>query len=361
MAIYDIHGNEIGSDSLTPEQIQNAFVSAVADGTISFPAQIGGTRQCNATQALQTNCTTVYNAMLAYYKTCPNACVPFFVSTDQHGAGLQLPVLINNLDQDGVEIANINLGDTVTDYYETGVLEQTVSAVKYLKNYMGVVGNHDYKEGDDVSYYIINNCFKTTYPVFKKIADPHDCYTVYDGSHRVKYICVDHYDIDNGNPGWGYNTAVADWLINELTVNDSYDIVLLIHWASCLTMRTRSMSTESAVAGSTPAENATNTQKVALWNMFLARKNKTSGTFTDAENITHTYDFTNCESELLCEISGHEHLEAWSNKDGLLNYICDGALNTAYTGGIIDRYNNKMVIWHFNNSTISDVLEIPLS
>lgn len=360
MALYDIDGNEIGSGSLTPEQIQNAFVEAVADGTISFPAQIGATRQCNAPQALQTNCTAAYQQMLAYYKTCPNSGVPFFVSTDQHGAGLELPILINNIDQDGVEITNINLGDTVVDYYIDGVLEDYVQKVKYLKNYVGVVGNHDYKEGDDVSYYTINNCFKTTYPVYKKIADPHDCYTVYDGAHMVKYICVDHYDLGTGNPGWGYQTSVANWLIDELTVNDGYDCILLIHWPSFLTMKTRSMSEESAVQGSTAAENATNAQKVALWNMFVARKRKTSGTFTDAENVVHTYDFSNCENELLCEISGHEHIEAWSVKDGLLNYVCDGALYGNYTCGIIDRDNNKAVIWHFNSTAVSDVLEIPL-
>lgn len=360
MSLYDENGNilEIGG-TITDQQVQSAFVSAVANGVINFPAQIGGTRQSNISDALKATANTAYASLLAHCSEHPNTSIPFYITTDQHGSGLQIQIHVNNIDSDGLEIANINLGDTVTDYYEKDTLEGFTNTVKYCKNYIGVVGNHDKKTGYNVSDYVLNHCFFTTYPNIKKINQHQDCYVVYDGRYSVKYIVVDDYILsaDTTSVEHGFSEEISNWLIDELSKNDGYDSVLLIHWPLFIKHRTRASETEQS--SSTSMENYNNAERTGYWNFFLARKNKGSGTFTDHDRVTHSYDFSSCENDLLCILSGHEHAEEWSVEYGLTHYAANRYPNGSVFGAI-DRANKKLHIWEFNASTVKDELVIDI-
>ena len=58
--------------------------------------------------------------------------------------------------------------------------------------------------------------------------------------------------------------------------------------------------------------------------MIAARKNKTSGTFTDSEGISHTYDFSNVSGDLLMSLHGHAHFEAYRTfENSITEFIFD--------------------------------------
>ena len=57
--------------------------------------------------------------------------------------------------------------------------------------------------------------------------------------------------------------------------------------------------------------------------MLKDRKNKRSGTITDSDGVEHNYDFSKCESDLLCCLHGHTHEELYIQDEGLLAYAFD--------------------------------------
>ena len=60
--------------------------------------------------------------------------------------------------------------------------------------------------------------------------------------------------------------------------------------------------------------------------MLQARKNKTAGVLIDCEGKTHTYDFTECESDLLMSIHGHHHTEGFETYKGLTEFLFQSML-----------------------------------
>mgnify|MGYP006877979914 CR=1 FL=1 len=115
MSLYDINGN-IVTNNISDEDIKKALISAIASGEVNLGNSVGATLSLNSLDAnWQTNAETVYNNLLTEYKKIPNDGIPIFITTDQHGRGIEGNRFINNIDTDGMEITNINLGDTVTD------------------------------------------------------------------------------------------------------------------------------------------------------------------------------------------------------------------------------------------------------
>jgi hypothetical protein len=95
--------------------------------------------------------------------------------------------------------------------------------------------------------------------------------------------------------------------------------------------------------------------------MLLARKNKQSGTFADSLGGEHTYDFTNCEHDLLITLHGHNHQEQMSTADGLTAYAADLlGDNRRCTFGLIDRLNGKVTFWVFDSAGCLDPLELTI-
>lgn len=359
MSVYDKDGNIISGSG---GDLKETFLELVASGEINLGSPIGSILAYNnISDTWIAKATTAYNNLLSAYREKPNVSIPFFVSTDQHGQGTNLEQhrWMNNKDVDGINLANINLGDTSYDYYAESILNMAYGRTRQVKNYVSVIGNHDknYHSGGDVpSNFILNKTFLTTYPSVRANV-PEGCYVAYDGLHSVKYVCIDNYILSSNKQTWsrGWTTNIANWVLTELQKNDGFDIVICIHFPMHPKHRLRNESEETATQSS--AENYNSAHQMACWNLMIARKNKTSGTYQDLDGISHTYDFTDCENELLCILSGHAHEERISTSYGITDYTADWyGNNGSCTFGLIDRESQKIHLWKFDSTANYDEL-----
>lgn len=351
--IYDGEGNVIeisggGGDIDVSAEVKQAFNEALVNGTIKIGGNIGSTLGiADGSLFNSTYMDTSYSNLLNAFKAHPNS-IPFFIQSDEHGRGVEINRYANNIDTDGMEYLNINGGDTEVDVFSSSVLEEIYTRICYVKNFVGVAGNHDYKVGSEaVSEFNIRKTFCTTNLERRMITSSDlNCYVAYHSRHSVKVICIDPYDsrgIVSGMPHPYINSEVAEWVIKELSRNDGYDSIILIHepqWKRTKTRGAESYTIMSASNGNT-----------ALYDLFVARRAKLSGTYTDSEGVSHSYDFANCEGDLLCELGGHWHEETYSDVDGFTAYAQDWAGDNKYGGtfGLIDRDNNLLRIFRFDN------------
>lgn len=345
MSVYDVNGNEVAGGG---GDVKQAFLELVASGEINLGATIGAVLAYNNLSANWiSNATTAYNSMLAKYKELANRAIPFFISTDQHGRGVEQHRWVNNTDADGMNIANINLGDTVTDYYNLAQLNSMLARTRQVKNYIGVVGNHDTSNhgAETPTVYDLTRTFMSTYE--RHIPCGYDdSYTIIDGLHDVKIVVSDNYI--HGSDGSMVNDALSseycDWLIKELS-DDTHDILFVQHWMiyalrGVYKYRDGTPQTTDGIGG-----------PVQLRNLLVARKNKTSGSITDTNGGSHAFDFTNLTHDLLCCLHGHQHEEIYANLDGLLCYVADWyGSNYSCVFGIVDRENDKLRIWKFDST-----------
>ena len=338
---------------VTTSQIKSAMISAIASGDINLGSAVGATVSYTSPgTAWETNANTAYQNLLTAYKAIPNYGIPFFISTDQHSSGMEQHRWMNNADVDGMEVININLGDSVLDRYGSSAIQGFLERTKMLKNFCAVPGNHDYAYGSEtVSRFVISSGFFST--MNRRMSETDGCnYVVLDKAHNVKFIAIDNYDdagIVSNMPHPYLNTETADWLVDELSRNDGYDIVILRHEPICKTSRTRSETVET--------EYGTD----SLWSLLLGRKNKSSDTFTDNEGVSHSYDFSDCGGDLLCTLHGHTHEERLSVADGLTAYAANWyGDNKCCTFGLIDRLNSKVTFWAFDSTGCLDPLELEI-
>lgn len=362
MSIYNKNGNVIGGGEITDESIKQAFINAIANGTINAGVVIGATlTYTGISNAWIENATAAYNLMLDAYKYKPSVAIPFFISTDQHGNGLQQHRWVNNIDKDGLELININLGDTVQDVYGETTIQNLYGTIKQVKNYVGVVGNHECKHGADRFVELtLQKTYGTTNLRREMNPDKSDCYLVEDGLHNVKWLVLEDYYInsDGTNYTHGFGEKTLDWIIDVLSRNDGMDVIILMHWPCYRTARYRSHENESANADRWDGDT------FLLWDFFVARKNKSSGTYKDVNGTAHAYDFSQCKTDLLCTLHGHTHSEWMSTDYGLTAY----AANRYYPGGnggkcvfgLVDRADKKLRIWEFSANGLSDPLALDI-
>ena len=357
--IYDVNGNAIGA--MSDDAVASAFLRCVNDGKVQIGQSIGTTLSVGSVYSdWAANAETAYNALLEEYKAIPSIGIPFFVSTDQHGSSLMMEFnhWLNNRDKDGMEMLNINLGDTTTDAYYNSFFEEVALQIAKVKNYIGVVGNHEYKIGEPINENLLNQCFRTTDLPMIHAPCTGVNYKVIDGRRFLKILVLSEYVLDptkTSGSAWngGFESDTAEWLIKELSSNDGLDVLILKRWPDCTTYRLRGEETETA-----EAENAAGSYHYNLWTMLKARKAKASGTFTDIDGNSHSYDFSQCETELLCTLHGHTHREQYSIADGLTAYSSDRLAVSIF--GLIDRENSVMKIWKFDRTQVYDVLELPI-
>ena len=360
MAIYDINGNEIASGGeVSTAQIKTALMSAIASGDVNIGASVGATLGYTSPgTAWETNAETAYNNLLTAYKEIPNSGIPFFISTDQHGRGLEQHRWLNNFDADinGMGVMSLNLGDTVTDVFGESWMTGFYNRTWQVKNFIGVFGNHEIKAGTETpNFYDLNRGFISTRGR-KFYVGPMGCFTVYDDPHSVKYVCVANYYQTESGIASGLDADSAEWLVSELEKNDGYDAIYLQHWPVFTTKRLRTADSETA-----DTENHSSSYNYKIWRMLVARKNKQSGTFNDVNGGPHAYDFSKCEHDLLITMHGHNHEEQMSTVDGLTAYAADmfGDTRTC-TFGLVDRLNSKVTFWVFDSTGCLEPMELPI-
>lgn len=285
-----------------------------------------------------------YNKLLSAYKENPDI-IPIFVCTDSHRWSPQHPQrYVNNIDTDGMKIANINLGDDATEHWDDLKFDTIYNNIRYIKNYIGVCGNHDKLDGTSTTEYFLRRIFTSQNAEYIG-KSKRCCYTVKDNLHNVKYIIFDPYYAPNsGVPMVSVPTVVATWFVKELSKNDGYDIIFLNHQPL-----TDNNIHRDGTKQTWKMESYEEPIFTALFNVLNDRKNKKNGIYIDTDNIAHPYDFSQCENDLLCLIHGHSHEELYYSVDGLTSYVCDwdGAESTGYKSTFIaiDRSKETLTAW----------------
>lgn len=360
MALYDRNGNEISTGAeISSTDIKTALIGAIADGTVNMGSAIGATLSYTSPgETWETNMETAYQALLTAYKESPNRAIPFFITTDQHGRGIEPNRWLNNRDIDGMNMLNINLGDTVQDVFNLAELNNILERSRQVKNYVSVVGNHECNYGSEtMSKYDLCRTFISTNLIKHMNPSPSNSYAIIDDLHNVKYVVLEEYVINADGTGFerGLTAETTEWLIRELSENDGYDIVLLKHWF----LKFPNQGTYSKRDGTSVADTISGYLE-ELTTLFINRKNKTSGTYTDVDGVSHSYDFTGCKTDLLCALHGHEHQEVYGYADKLLCYCADWLYNMRCTFGLIDRENGKLRVWLADKTSVLEEFAMDL-
>ena len=306
-----------------------------------------------------------YDAMMAECLGDYNK-IPIIVHTDQHGrigASNQVMKLIGDM-VNWYEVSKcINLGDTVADRFGTTALENYLSATKDsipLSKRLDVYGNHDVWDSNDSQKYTVDQ--KRLSPYFKNIyARRHGnngYFTVFDDYYNVKYLVISDLEYPDTNYSTRrITTAQAKFIVSELSEDDGRDVVLVSHAPLDSDEVTSRDSTYQAYSekflSDTTAHNS-------FMTMIAARKNKTSGTFTDSEGISHTYDFSNVSGDLLMSLHGHAHFEAYRTfENSITEFIFDWFYGNTFYFAYIDRKEKKFKVW--KNEANVGALEISIA
>ena len=311
--------------------------------------------------------------------------VPFIVHTDQHGnLTIQRQGLFNLLSSivNWDEVSAIfNLGDTVYDHWSNddidsdpllrnNELENALVCLSGLPSNkrIEIAGNHDtwYRSPDssdntflpDRKY--INPYFKTTGLRVVKNPDNSSFMEVFDDRYRIRYLIIAGWDYEDrpdghvGYPWFWINQKHWDWIIEKMTENTGYDLVIISHVPL---MMGSSIAYDPV---SNTSKSMTNPIYIIhflsfhtpFWN---ARKNKTSGILSNNYGLHIEYDFSSCTDNLLCALAGHTH---WDGVDyirgdssGLLQIAFDYFQNNTIHFGLIDRKNEQIVCYKLSNDS----------
>lgn len=339
--------------------------SVIFDSSISYRDFIHESPVLPRKKGWESNRETIideaYKKLLNAYKENPDI-IPIFVCTDSHRWSPQHPQrYVNNIDTDGMKIANINLGDDVTEHWDDLKFDTIYNNIRYIRNYIGVCGNHDKWDGTSTTEYFLRRIFTSQNAEYIG-KSKRCCYTVKDNLHNVKYIIFDPYYAPNsGVPMVSVPTVVATWFVKQLSKNDGYDIIFLNHQAL-----TDNNVHRDGTKQSWKMESYEEPIFNALFNVLKDRKNKRKGNYTDTDGIAHQYDFSQCENDLLCLLHGHSHEELYYIEDGLTSYVCDwdGAEQTGYKSTFIsvDRSKGTLTAWIAKGSEIVEpALELKIN
>lgn len=271
--------------------------------------------------------------------------IPLIIHTDQHSTmtPANSEAMWETIDNmvSWFDISRvINLGDTTNSYenFDNPVLgdsslESYLEATKHIpwSKRIEVFGNHDCMQirGGSLTYIpqypsYLNPYFKN---VMARRTSNNGYHVTYDPYFNVKYVVVSSYDyVDASN----YDLASPeqyDWLIEELTKNDGYDVIVCSHVG------------------------------LPWWNNNIAgiitgRINKSSGTVNDKLGGAHAFDFTNCQNDLLVCLHGHDHADNYAYDVGVLSQGFDNYYESfrPIFFVIVDRTERQLKVWKVMNT-----------
>ena len=299
------------------------------------------------------NANEAYKLMRDKRNELDGEAIAFFIQTDQHGRMAPTALWMHLRDR---SVKNISLGDLTTDYFNEKELLAFRKMMDSVSNKICVYGNHDVwtKSDEKASYEMLSECFPSD---GRQAVNEHGYFSVVDDAARVKYLIISPYyiNLETGTNGADVTvrTEQMTWLLDEMSAEDGYDLIVLMHQVFAGTYLTREGNTKEVK--NVPVVLAD------LWQLMKDRKNKRSGTIIDGEGVSHTYDFSGMETELLCSLHGHMHEELMMTDEGLTAYAADWLANDYNcTIGLIDRSGNQMYIWKFDQSSVSDMLTLPI-
>lgn len=368
--LVDKNGNPIKINGIftepTQKQLKNAILSLLDDGKIDIDGNIttddktwGG---LNPTHKNNIN----EGCKLLDEETIDNdfSNIPLFCVADTHGAygtielekiPYRLDKVVNNRCPKGT--TGIFLGDLCDTVYAEYYLKGQSQMINNMKKSISVVGNHDRATPKDttINHKMINNWFITK--GFKRVDDA--LYGYWDDyDYNVRYLILDPYEIipmENASVGQGVRIGTKQmmFLLNNLKKCDM-DLIILMHqpWNDLNIHRDGIIQNWNDAP--TIFENT--------WNVLKDRKNKRSGTITDSDGVIHNYNFTECQSDLLCSLHGHTHEELYLQDEGMLEYCFDyGNAYKCCSVASINRNENKLKVKYFNTEKVFDTIELSLS
>ena len=304
--------------------------------------------------------------------------IPFILHTDQHGqlkaANKRYFDLLSHLANWDAVSAVFNLGDTVQDHWSDSAvtanplqrnseLESATNTQSSIPNEkrINVWGNHDtwYSGNVETAVSSILPSLKYLNPYFPatglrtvRLPDNSGNMVVYDDAYMVRYLVVGSWDYaDRASATYQKFFINADhwkWIIKELSTDCGYDLVIVSHvpiqmfGAKCYDPVTyESHATSARYICPSLSYSA---------DVFAARKAKSSGTITVGEE-TIAYDFTGCNDNLLCSISGHEHasLVDWTGDLLCATFNRFGPTSRTIFFALFDRENQKLNAWEVAN------------
>ena len=320
------------------------------------------------------------DAWAAEYRA-DNTVIPLILHTDQHGYlnAAHKPTfdyLAKAVKWDEIS-AIVGLGDVCGSSYGTSYLnamKNCLSGIPQNKQ-INVAGNHDVwaqkPEGSSYSYGTIDDAtfsvLQNTYFANSQFGDGANVRYgnrgneyVLDSAHHVKYcIFSTWYFGEGGEPYYSYrlSTEAANAMIAMLGANDGYDLVILAHIQPYYRKCTRyfpAVDGDEAHTEEIARKSESLSSLVALDQLIADRKAKRAGTITDADGVTHSYDFSPCTTDLLCVLNGHWHLDSFAySPDGTVPAVEFDAYhydNCPLYFLNIDRTKQRVNVWKFDEA-----------
>lgn len=289
--------------------------------------------------------------------------IPIIVSTDQHGrrnTGIfnMLGKTLNMYDVSRI----MNLGDTVSNWVDADPAHplltdasldawlESIEAIPFSKR-LDVFGNHDTwysnyaDEGNPIgtrypsSQAHLYQYFRNIYP---RRLNNNGWFVNYDDAFNVKYVVISAFEYQGGAT-FRIGTKQMTWLIDELEKDDGYNVVIVSHVP--LHYKTGEMSYPFAHEDSTAQDYRVSELNTDAF--FAARKTGGSGTITDSDGVSHTYNFSSVtNTPLLCAIHGHTHIDAYTYVGSeLLSYSFDWFDDNTFFFALIDSANSQLNVW----------------
>lgn len=324
---------------------------------------------------------TIYNALLEWREEISQnpSVVPIIVHADQH-CNLSINNKIFSYVRNYISLdklsACIGLGDVAN--FSTNWYEQMLGCLKDIEKekQINIWGNHDtWTDNADNNYVITSNELKilntyfdnSKYNTNHKYGN-HGIEYMIDEKRKIKYVVLNGLNFTS-RAAYVITSDDMDYIIEILSQADDYDIVILSHIQPFTNMETSSWNhppvEEGSQGGSGGMDIVVGTMAGAsppIDQMLIDRKNKASGTVKDSYKNEHSYDFTNCTSDLICCLAGHEHCDKymWQNNN-ILIYIFDAYAydNHPFYLVNINRVKKRLNMWKIDDSPTVYNYQIP--
>lgn len=374
MSVYDIYGN-----TANPRNINGVLCQAYD----VFGNQMGDYNI--ATTDYERFVLSARDAWMAEARA-DTSVIPVVVHTDQHGrltANNSLFAYLSKAVPWADISACIGLGDTA-NYSETAFQNMVACLSVIPKNkQINIWGNHDTWYGSvnnniltEEHLTVLNTYFdNSAYNGNHKFSD-YGIECMIDEDRKIKYVTFGGWEYDMAIGGYSHYIIGSDsmeYIIDILSQQDGYDIVILTHIQPFKDQTVTDWvhppvedgSTQGGGGGmSVGVGTVVSSSETFVDNLLIDRQNKASGSITDSYGNVHTYDFTNCTSDIICCFAGHEHCDKymWQNNN-IPIYLFDAYAydNHPIYFVNIDRTKERLNIWKVDDVPTVYNFQIPLN
>ena len=299
--------------------------------------------------------------------------VPLVVHADQHGrltAGNALFAYLQKAVPWADASACVGLGDTSN--YSVAAFQAMTECLSGIpaNRQINIWGNHDtwYGSANDnilqqehltaLNTYFDNSAYNGN----RKYND-YGIECMVDEERKIKYVVIGGWEYDHTLGGYShYNIGSGSMaaIVDMLSQADGYDIILLSHiqpfagqaTADWLHPPVEDGENQGGSGGmSVGVGTVVNRAETTLDKMLIDRKNKGIGTVYDSYGNAHSYDFSGCNSDLLCCFAGHEHCDKYMRQGSIPVYLFDAYAydNHPIYFVNVDRVQRRLNIWKIDD------------